>query len=378
MKQKVAENIKKKLLILGANVETIPLIKTAQQKGVYVIVTDYNPEAPAKKVADKSFNVDCLDINGLVNLCKSEKIDGVMLGVADSLVKAYQQLCERLNYVCYLTKEQSEVFSNKLLFNQYCSKYGLNVIPNYEVNLSDFEITSKVVEYPLFVKPIDGNSGKGASICETEEELRRGIIKAKSVSRTGQYLVEKYMKCDDTLIYFTFQNGNILLSAMGERFTIEQGKNGSRVCVGAIYPSKYINLYFETVHDKLVKMFNEINIQNGILLISAFVENKKFYLYDPGFRLQGEAPDIHIAKALGYDQKEALVNFSLSGYMKASEVLERHNIDFNGKIHITIWIFAKEGKINTVKGVSELDSHPNVFYYLQRLFEGDVINRKDV
>ena len=56
----------KRLLVLGANVETIPLIETAKKLGVYVYVTDFNPNAPAKKYADKSFDVDGLNIHGLV------------------------------------------------------------------------------------------------------------------------------------------------------------------------------------------------------------------------------------------------------------------------------------------------------------------------
>ena len=44
----------KKLLILGANPETANIVKVAQEMGVTTIVTDYDPQAPAKKVSDIS------------------------------------------------------------------------------------------------------------------------------------------------------------------------------------------------------------------------------------------------------------------------------------------------------------------------------------
>ena len=36
---------KKKVLILGANPETVSLIKRAKEMGIYTIVTDNNPKA---------------------------------------------------------------------------------------------------------------------------------------------------------------------------------------------------------------------------------------------------------------------------------------------------------------------------------------------
>ena len=58
----------KKLLILGANPKTAPLIVTAKKMSVYVLVTVNYPNAFAKPIADKSFNVDGMDVDGLVGV----------------------------------------------------------------------------------------------------------------------------------------------------------------------------------------------------------------------------------------------------------------------------------------------------------------------
>lgn len=76
----------KKLLFLGANPETADLVRIAKEMGVYTIVTDYNPGAPAKKVADKSYNVNGIDVDALEKLAHDEKVDGVLVGVADPLI----------------------------------------------------------------------------------------------------------------------------------------------------------------------------------------------------------------------------------------------------------------------------------------------------
>ena len=50
-------------------------------------------------------------------------------------------------------------------------------------------------------------------------------------------------------------------------------------------------------------------------MLSAFVNENKFYYYDVGFRLQGEAPNILLDKIFGYDQKEMLIKFALTALM---------------------------------------------------------------
>ena len=136
----MASLVGKKLLVLGANTETIPLIETAKSLGVFVYVTDFNPAAPAKKHANRALDIDGLDIPALVNLCITEKIDGVIVGVADQLIQPYHELCTALNLPCYASKEQCEYLTNKSKFNDLCKKFGINTIPNFNQHYLDKKI----------------------------------------------------------------------------------------------------------------------------------------------------------------------------------------------------------------------------------------------
>ena len=80
--------IGKKLLIMGANPETIPLVELANEMRVKTYVTSNRPDDPAKRYAYKSCDVDGMDVAGLVALARDENIDGVLVGVADILVPA--------------------------------------------------------------------------------------------------------------------------------------------------------------------------------------------------------------------------------------------------------------------------------------------------
>lgn len=365
----------KKLLVLGANVETIPLIETAKNLGVYVYVTDFNPNAPAKKYADKSFDVDGLNITGLVELCKSEKINGVIVGVADRLIQSYYELCSILNFPCYASKEQCEYFTNKSKFNEICNEFDIKTIPNYNKVFLSIK-GRESIDYPVFVKPTDANSGKGISICYNEFELIEGVKKAESFSKTKGYLIERFMQCENMLINYTFINGKILVSATADTYTTSEQGNLGRVCIGNSYPSKFTGLYFEQLHDKIVLMFKNLDIKNGVFMISAFVDEGQIFLYDPGFRLQGEAPDLLINEICGYDQKKLLVYLSLTGTMNFTQ-FELADRMFKGKIFgASIWILLKTGIISKINGLEILNENNCVVKYIKRFNIGDIVSNE--
>ena len=139
----------KKLLILGANPETIRLINTAKAMGIYTIVTDPDPDAPAKKVADKGININGMDINGLVKFCLEEKLDGVLVGIADRLIQPYQQVCEILNLPCYGNEMSCDYLTNKGRFNEILPKFNLLSIPSYKLYKNSL---LPQVNFPTFIK----------------------------------------------------------------------------------------------------------------------------------------------------------------------------------------------------------------------------------
>ena len=368
----------KKLLILGANPETVRLIEVAKRMGVYVIVTDHDPKSFAKPFADKRYDIDGLNVPALVALAKDEQVDVVLVGVADRLIVPYQQVCEALNLPCYATHEQCAVFTDKKAFNKLCLKYGISPIPFFDLG-SDFCAEElKELPFPLFIKPVDGNSGKGMSICYSVDDVGAGIEKAQAFSQSGRFLAERYMDCDDIFINFTFKDGEFWPSAIADRHTTRAQGNVSRVCLGAVYPSKHVDLYYDTLHDKFCRMFSDLNVQNGTLMVSAFVESGVMHVYDPGFRLQGEAPDLLIAAVNGFDQKAMLIRHALTGSMGAEVLRDMNDCRFMGKHAATIWYLAKEGAIARIDGLKEAAADQAVFKVVQRLYEGDLVTSQMV
>ena len=363
----------KKLLILGGNPETTPLVEIANNMGIKTIVSSARHTDPAKKAAWKAYDVDGMDVPGLVALAREEQVDGVLVGVADILVPAYCKVCDALGLPCYATQEIVDVFAFKDVFKSTCERYGVHGIPEYYLDAEMKREDLDNIKYPVMVKPVDNGGGVGMTVCYNEDELIKGVKTALDASKQKRFIVEKYMLCDDMGMYYTFKDGYCSASCIYDRYTTDEQPGLSRVCLGGTYPSKHLDEYFSRMHDNAVRMFKEIGIKNGILMLSGFYEDGEFYVYDTGFRLQGEAPHLLMKAIHGFDQREMLIRFALTGSEGDVDLKKDDDTRLRGKWAATLWFLLKKGRITKIEGLDDLDNDKRVVANIQRFHEGDEV-----
>lgn len=361
----------KKLLILGGNPETTPLVEIANSMGVKTIVASGRHSDPAKKAAWKASDIDGMDVPGLIALAREEKVDGVLVGVADILVPSYCKVCDALGLPCYATQQIVDVFAFKDVFKATCERYGVHGIPEYYLDSEMRREDLDKIQYPVMIKPVDNGGGVGMTVAYNEEELVEGVKKALDASYKKRFIVEKYMLCDDMGMYYTFKDGYCSASCIYDRYTTDEQPGLSRVCLGGTYPSKHLDEYFERMHPNALRLFKEIGIKNGVLMLSGFYENGEFYVYDTGFRLQGEAPHLLMKAIHGFDQREMLIRFALTGSEGDVNLETDDDTKLRGKWASTLWFLLKEGHIAKIEGLDDLDKDKRVVANIQRLNVGD-------
>lgn len=361
----------KKLLILGGNPETTPLVEIANSMGVKTIVASGRHTDPAKKAAWKASDIDGMDVPGLIALAREEQVDGVLVGVADILVPSYCKVCDALGLPCYATQQIVDVFAFKDVFKATCERYGVHGIPEYYLDADMKREDLDKIQYPVMIKPVDNGGGVGMTVAYNEEELIEGVKKALDASYKKRFIVEKYMLCDDMGMYYTFKDGYCSASCIYDRYTTDEQPGLSRVCLGGTYPSKHLDEYFERMHPNALRLFKEIGIKNGVLMLSGFYENGEFYVYDTGFRLQGEAPHLLMKSIHGFDQREMLIRFALTGSEGAVNLEIDDDTSLRGKWASTLWILLKQGHIAKIEGMDDINNDPRIVANIQRLHEGD-------
>lgn len=362
------EAFMKKLLIMGANPETASLVLKAKEMGICTYVTDNNPYSYAKKHADFPCNIDGTNVDGLVSFVKKEKIDGVLVGVAEALIPAYCKVCKELSFPCFATPEQFEIMIKKDKFKETCRKHNVPVVEEFSVN------NLEEVVYPAVVKPVDSCSSKGVSICHDRKELDIAIEKALSFSPSKTIIIEKYMSGLEVIMYYVIQDGVPSFVAMCDRYTSKEQIGVTQLPSAYIFPSKHIAKFKEEADEMVCNMLRAMNIKNGILFLQSFVDDDgSVKIYEPGFRLNGAQEHMIVSKLTGIDAKELLINYALYGKMWDKNVADFAAPDFNGKWACKLSPLVKEGVIGTIKGIEEISKIDGVVSVNPNYNNGDSV-----
>jgi biotin carboxylase len=358
---------KKKILILGANPETVSLILKAKEMGFITYVTDYNPDAYAKKYADVPVNIDASHVDELVKFVKSNEIDGVLVGVAEALMPSYYHVCKKLNYPCFATIEQFDIMTSKDKFKNICRKYNVPVVTEYSVDTNG-------IQFPVVIKPVDSCSSKGISICQNEDELQTGICAALKFSRSGKYLIEKYMTGEEVVIYYVIQNGNPFLVGMCDRYTNKEQKGVAQLPTSYIFPSHYLESYIKNTDTNVRNMLKGMKINNGVLFLQAFIDNGEVRIYEPGFRLNGAQEHIILSELTGVDAKQLLLNYAVTGRMGSFSIQEKVAPYLHGKYGCKLSPLVKVGRIKKIVGIDKIRNISGVISVNPSYVDGDIVD----
>ena len=304
----------KKLLIIGATISECDIVLHAKAAGIYTIVADYLPDSPAKKIADKAVLIDALDVDALVNLCKEEKIDGVITGFVDILLRPYMEVCKRLGLPCYITEKMLSMSTNKVDFKNTCDKYGVPVPQTYLMGNKIDDKTLARITFPVFVKPLDGSGSRGAGVCNNEKELKERFEEAVSYSASGIAIIEDYICGREFLLDYIAANGDFRLLSIFDRFKASDRASAINYSTISISPSKAVDFYLEKINPGVINMFKSEGFTDGVLFMQGYFDGKNVKFFEMGCRLGGSYYN-HEQACLGYNAIDMIIQFAMTGKM---------------------------------------------------------------
>ncbi len=347
--------IGKRLLVMGGMRVSCEIVRKAQEMGIYTIVADYYPpeKSPAKQIADEAIEVSVTDVDSVVKTIRDYHIDGVFVGFNDMLLPYYADICEKAGLPCYGTKGQFETLIAKDKYKALCRQFKVPTIPEYD-------ITDSNIKYPVLVKPVDNSGSRGISVCHNREELLQAVEVGRSSSKAGKVLIERYMDGREVTAFWTFQDGNYYLSALGNRHVKHnQGMDVIPLPVGYTFPSVFLPKYRAEVEENCKRMFRHLGIKDGMMFMQCKVEDGTCYVYDLGFRLTGSLEYKILERVCGYNPLEMMIEFALTGKMGEESIACKAVPEFKTPA-FNVSCLCAPGTIKQIIGVDEVRSMPEV------------------
>lgn len=299
----------KKILILGANINQVPLIKAAKEEGYYAVVCDYAIDHPGVLLADKHYAVDYLDSDAVLNVAKQERIDGV-IGSSDPAMPIVAFIAEQFGLVGN-SQECVDIFTSKNKFRNFQEKIGL-FCPKH-VESSDYAEVEKAVcgfEYPIIVKPSNNGGTKGTTKVygNQPERLREAFVVCKGLSRDGKVTVEEYVEMPtlDAIEGDFFVLGDEIIC--DGLFTNPRSVMAPMLPMSKIFPAILSDDELSIIKRDVTKLFKEAGVRHGEYNIEMYFTPKgELFIIENNPRQGGNRIPQLLKRHTGIDYDRLLV-----------------------------------------------------------------------
>ena len=310
-------------------------------------------KSPAKAISDKAIKVSVTDVDAVLEVIKQEQVDGVLVGFNDMLLPFYADICNKAGLPCYGTKEQFEILIAKDKYKALCRQFDVPTIPEYCIDDDN-------IKYPVLVKPVDSSGSRGITICYNKQQMEEAVKTGKQASPQGKVLIERYMGGREVTVFWTFQDGNYYLSALGNRHVKHnQGMDVIPLPVGYTFPSVFLPKYRSEVEDNCKRMFHHLGIKDGMMFMQCKVEDGTCYVYDIGFRLTGSLEYKILERVCGYNPLKMMIEFALTGKMGEESIADKAVPEFKTPA-FNVSCLCAPGTIKEITGIEEVKGFVDV------------------
>lgn len=311
----------KKILIIGAGDIQVPVIKKAKEMGLFVISTDFNPEAPGFKYSDIGEVVSTIDFEGNFEIAKKYEVDGV-LTTSDLPVNTVAYICDKLK-LPGLNIESAKLATNKYLLREILKENKLKT-PNFEVVYSKEELKTVVnkLKFPLVMKPIDSSASRGVIKVFSENELFKEFDESMKYSNSKGIILEEFINGNEYSVECLIQDGNINIIAItektvtGEPYFVE---------VRHIVPAKLDSEDIDNINELINRIVKLVGLNNSAAHIELKLSSEGPTIIELGARLGGDfiTSDL-VPLATGIDMLGNIINISINQKININKYINKN------------------------------------------------------
>ena len=244
-----------------------------------------------------NYNLDVLNFKKLLEIIKLKKIELVVIGPEEPLVKGISD---------YLRKHKIKVFGP----NKYASKlegskaFMKRICIANNIPTAKFKICKKNNEvgaflknskFPIVVKADGLAAGKGVSICKSTKQVLKktsDIFKGK-VGASKKVVLEEFLEGDEASYFLIVDKNNFKFfgSAQDHKRVYEKDRGPNTGGMGAYSPAPIINKSLEKkIINKIVKptlraLKKNNHFYNGFLYVGLMIIKNEPYLIEYNIRM---------------------------------------------------------------------------------------------
>ena len=299
----------KKLLILGAGIYQVPLIKTAQRMGIYTIAASIPGNYPGFAIADKVYYENTTDYEAILEVARNEKVDGVVTAGTDVAVITIGKVCDALG-LRGLSAEAAEIATDKLLMKQHYEECGVRTARFRRISFDDAAYADKLADltHPLMFKSVDSSGSRGIIKVDDPSgyDSARSIVKDNT--RSDYFIVEEYVEGEEFGAQAFVQDGKL-------EFILPHGdyvfKGDTGVPIGHFAPYDLDPEIIEDARAQLAAAARAMKLDNCAINADFILKDGKTYVLELGGRSGATCLAELVSIYYGFDYYEKIIRCAI-------------------------------------------------------------------
>jgi biotin carboxylase len=199
-----------RLLVLGAGPAQLGLLRTARERGLFVIAVDRDPAAPGFRYADKRALVSSEDEPAVERLARAEHVEGIISPGADWPVGIAARVAERLGLPHPIDGATATLATSKQRQRERFEAAG---VPQPRL-LAD-------PAAPCVVKAPDRQGQRGLTLVRADDELADAVAAALAASRNESFIVEELVEGPEVTVNAVSVGGTFHPLTVTDRLTAD-------------------------------------------------------------------------------------------------------------------------------------------------------------
>jgi len=357
-----------KLLILGGSNVQYNLVKRAKEKGHFVIISDYYPDAPAKTICDHGEMTSTFDIEANILVAKNHDIDGIMTLGTDQPVFTVAKVASTLNLPSLIDVDTAKAATNKKVMKRIFIENSIPTVRYKIIGKSFLAEEVSEIRFPVVVKPLDSQGQRGVYKLDNIDDIRDVFDDVLSFSREKEILLEEYYESQEITLSGWVQNGNAHMLTITDRISYKSFPHIG-ICTAHRFPSMYFKDYGVEIINIANQIVQAFHIKDGPIYFQMLIGAEGIKVNEIACRIGGAYEDEFIPLITGVDILDMLIESSLGNKIDIKSLCN-YSI-YNNKRHLSVeMIFAKPGIIKTMNDMNEITKLPGVVQAKYNFKEG--------
>lgn len=347
----------KKVLIIGAGIGQINIVRLARSKGCHVTVVSIKGDYPCIPLANEFFECDIYDRDRIVEYAKYNHIDAVLSDQNDLMMPTVAYVAEKLSLPGN-TFEQQLSYTDKNKFRNICDRINVPVPKHIAVDSTHLP-TNFNTPFPWIIKPADSQSSIGITKIESKNEYSEAVELALSKSKKKEAIVEEFFVGTEFVCEGFVYKGKYYNLMFGDRRYFD----GTLLPCQTLFPS---NILPESIREQIIncesRIATEVNPSFGIVHSEYLVnlETGDFRIIDTALRGGGVYISSHLVPlTTGIDINSVLLECALGEEVNIEDVMNKRGKNASAYVCFNL----PEGIIQSVKGLDEVKAIPNVDFF---------------